>query len=237
MSEAPPEGLGGEGETVSVEQPAREDGAVVTERSAEVGDVGSVHERQPSCGDGIVGAIVSRIVAPPTTVRRDRATGGRVSCHEMDPPPAHLDDHVLATLARSLADAVVVADASGTIVFWNEAAARVFGWGAAEAVGQTLDLIIPERQRSPHWDGYRTVMATGQTRYGSELLRVPALHRDGSRRSIAFTVTLLTDPAGAVSGIAAVVRDETRRWQEEQDLRRRVRELERPEASGATSLD
>ena len=144
---------------------------------------------------------------------------------------AELDDHVLATLTRSLADAVVVADASGTIVFWNVAAERVFGWTAAEAVGQTLDLIIPERQRSPHWDGYRTVMATGHTRYGSELLRVPALHRDGGRRSIAFTVTLLTDVGGAVTGIAAVVRDETQRWQDEQDLRRRVREMERPASS------
>lgn len=146
-------------------------------------------------------------------------------------PSAELDDHVLATLTRSLADAVVVADASGTIVFWNVAAERVFGWTAAEAVGQTLDLIIPERQRTPHWDGYRTVMATGHTRYGSELLRVPALHRDGGRRSIAFTVTLLTDGGGAVTGIAAVVRDETQRWQDEQDLRRRVREVDHPASS------
>jgi PAS domain S-box-containing protein len=141
-------------------------------------------------------------------------------------PP--LDDGTLATLVKGLADAVVVADAEGTICFWNAAAERVFGWTEAEALGKSLDLIIPERQRGRHWDGYRTVMATGETKYGSDLLRVPSLHADGQRHSIAFTVTLLTDDDGAVTGIAAVVRDETERWGEEQELRRRLRAAESP---------
>ena len=119
-----------------------------------------------------------------------------------------------------LADAVVVADTAGTICFWNGAAERVFGWTAEEALGASLDLIIPERQRPRHWDGYRSVMSTGTTKYGSDLLRVPSLHADGQRRSIAFTVTLLKDAEGAVTGIAAVVRDETERWNQEQELRR-----------------
>jgi PAS domain S-box-containing protein len=132
---------------------------------------------------------------------------------------AGLDDATLATLVQQLADAVVVADTSGTIVLWNDAAERIFGWNAEHAVGQTLDLIVPERQRARHWEGYERVMETGTTRYGTELLRVPSLHADGERRSIAFTVTLLTDGAGAVTGIAAVIRDETDRWAEEQRLR------------------
>ena len=135
-------------------------------------------------------------------------------------PP--LDDHLLAGLLGRLADAVVVADRTGTICFWNEAAERIFGWPAAEAIGSSLDLIVPERQRSRHWDGYQRVMSTGETKYGTDLLRVPSLHADGERRSIAFTVTLITDDDGEVAGIAAVVRDETQRWQEEQDLRRRA---------------
>jgi PAS domain S-box-containing protein len=139
---------------------------------------------------------------------------------------APLDDRTLAGLISGLADAVVVADAAGTICFWNAAAERTFGWTADEAVGASLDLIIPERQRERHWEGYRRVMATGDTKYGSDLLRVPALNADGERHSIAFTVTLLTDPDGAVTGIAAVVRDETQRWNEEQDLRRRLRAAE-----------
>ena len=142
---------------------------------------------------------------------------------DLTPP---LDDGTLAGLISGLADAVVVADAAGTICFWNAAAERTFGWTADEAVGASLDLIIPERQRERHWEGYRHVMATGDTKYGSDLLRVPALNADGERHSIAFTVTLLTDANGAVTGIAAVVRDETQRWNEEQDLRRRLRAAE-----------
>jgi PAS domain S-box-containing protein len=135
---------------------------------------------------------------------------------------AALADATLAQLVHGLADAVVVCDLDGIIVFWNDAAQRIFGWSAGEAIGQSLDLIIPEKQRRAHWEGYRRVMATGVTRYGDELLRVPSLHADGQRRSIAFTVTLLKDATGTVTGIAAVVRDETRRWAEEQELRRQA---------------
>ncbi len=135
-----------------------------------------------------------------------------------------LDDATLAQLVHRLADGVIVCDPDGAIVYWNDAADRIFGWSAAEAIGRSLDLIIPEKQRRAHWDGYRKVMASGVTRYGGDLLRVPSLHADGERRSIAFTVTLLQDPSGAVSGIAAVVRDETERWAQERELRRQLRE-------------
>ena len=113
-------------------------------------------------------------------------------------PP--LGDDLLAALLMELADAVVVADTAGTICFWNGAAERVFGWTAEEALGASLDLIIPERQRTRHWDGYRSVMSTGTTKYGSDLLRVPSLHADGQRRSIAFTVTLLEGCRGSRHG-------------------------------------
>jgi PAS domain S-box-containing protein len=142
-----------------------------------------------------------------------------------------LPDTVLARLVVEFADAVIVADAAGRIRFWNGAAERIFGWTAAQALGSSLDLIIPERQRTRHWDGYRRVMSTGTTKYGSELLRVPSLHSDGTRRSIAFTVTLLKDAHGTVTGIAAVVRDETERWNQEQELRRLAHGA--PDASSA----
>lgn len=135
-----------------------------------------------------------------------------------------IDNDSLASLVHSLADAVIICDPDGIIVYWNEAAHRIFGWKADEAVGELLDLIVPEKQRRAHWDGYRRVMASGETRYGDDLLRVPSLHADGQRRSIAFTVSLLKNSDGAVTGIAAVVRDETKRWAEEQELRRQVRE-------------
>ena len=123
-------------------------------------------------------------------------------------------------------DAIIAAAPDGKILFWNSAAERIFGHASSEAVGQSLDLIIPERFRQRHWEGYRQVMETGQTRYGSDVLRVPALHRDGRALSIAFTVTLIYSPEKRVETIVAVVRDETKRWQEEQALRKRIAELE-----------
>jgi PAS domain S-box-containing protein len=133
-------------------------------------------------------------------------------------------DDTLAALVRNLADAVVIAEPTGTIVFWNPAAERIFGWSAAEAVGSPLDLIVPERLRDRHNEGFRHAMAEGQTKYGERLLEVPALHRDGRPLSIAFTVTLLRCDTG-VAGVAAVVRDETARWHERRRLRAELDDL------------
>src|SRR5438045_3563149 len=132
-----------------------------------------------------------------------------------------------AQLARAAGDGIVIADPEGRIVFWNEAAERIFGHREAEALGASLDLIIPPRYRERHWRGFETVMRTGITRYGTEVLRVPALHKDGRALSIAFTVCLLARPSGEPGAIAALIRDETARWQEERALRRRLAELER----------
>jgi len=129
-------------------------------------------------------------------------------------------------LVRGAGDAIIAAGTDGIIVLWNRAAERIFGHTEAEAVGHSLDLIIPERFRARHWDGYRTVMQTGETKYGSDLLRVPALHKDGRRLSIAFSVTLLFSATHEVQGIAAIVRDETDRWEQERALRQQVSDLE-----------
>jgi len=123
-------------------------------------------------------------------------------------------------------DAIIAAGADGSIVVWNPAAERIFGYAASEALGRSLDLIIPERFRPRHWDGYRHVMQTGQTRYGTDVLRVPAVHKDGHTLSIAFTVALMSTPDRPGRVIAAIVRDETSRWNEERALRQRLAELE-----------
>jgi PAS domain S-box-containing protein len=132
-----------------------------------------------------------------------------------------------AALVRALGDAVIVADPGGRIVLWTPAAERIFGYPAGEAMGRSLDLIIPERFRARHWAGHQEVMRTGVTRYGADVLRVPALRKDGEPISLAFTVALLRDDDGQVTGLAAVVRDETARWAEEQARRKRLAELER----------
>ena len=129
-------------------------------------------------------------------------------------------------IVRDAPDAVIAADAAGRIVLWNAGAERLFGVPATQAQGQSLDLIIPEPFRARHWEGYRHVMQTGATKYGTQLLRVPALHGDGRRISVAFTVGLLKDQSGAVEGIFAILRDDTERWQTERQLRQRLAALE-----------
>jgi PAS domain S-box-containing protein len=124
-------------------------------------------------------------------------------------------------------DAVIFADAEGAITLWNGGAAAIFGYSAEEALGQRLDLIIPEGLRARHWEGYERVMATGETRYGSgELLAVPAIRRDGTRISLEFSIAMQCDANGKVTGIGAILRDVTERWQKERQLRARIAELE-----------
>lgn len=134
-------------------------------------------------------------------------------------------------LVQGMGDAVVVADPDGRIVLWNAAATRIFGYSEAEAMGQPLDLITPERLRARHNEGFAKSAATGETRYGTTLLRVPAQHQSGRALSIAFTVSMLKNAAGQVEGIAAVIRDETERFEADRALRRRIAQLE--EAAGA----
>jgi PAS domain S-box-containing protein len=129
-------------------------------------------------------------------------------------------------LVEAMGDAVMVSDASGAITLWNPACERMFGHTEAEALGKSLDMIIPQRQQQRHWDGYAKTMETGVTKYGNDTLRVPAMHKDGHTLSIAFTVAMLHGPDGKVTGIAAVVRDESARFAQDRELRKRLTELE-----------
>ena len=132
----------------------------------------------------------------------------------------------LSQLVECVGDAIIVADAQEKIVLWNPAATRIFGYTASEALGQTLDLIVPERQRQRHNEGYSKSMETGTTRYGTSLLKVPAKHKDGSTLSIAFTVGMLFDAQQKANGVVAIIRDETERLAEERALKRRLADLE-----------
>jgi PAS domain S-box-containing protein len=130
-------------------------------------------------------------------------------------------------VVQAVGDAIVAADAEGRITLWNPAAERLFGFSTSEAVGRSLDLIIPERFRDRHWQGYREVMRSGVTRYGgAQVLRVPALRKDGRPLSIAFTVGLVLSSERHVEGIVALVRDDTERWNEERMLRKRLAQAE-----------
>jgi PAS domain S-box-containing protein len=124
------------------------------------------------------------------------------------------------TLAREAPDAIIYADSKGVIRFWNHGAERVFGFAEGEALGRSLDIIIPERLRARHWSGYTKTMRSGVTRYGAgEILAVPAMHKDGRRISVEFTVLPFRDGAGRMTGIAAILRDVTARFEEMRALR------------------
>ena len=137
-------------------------------------------------------------------------------------PEADLDRLGRAVLGAA-SEAIVAVDGEGVIRFWNPGAERLFGFAAAEAVGRPIDIIIPEPQRARHWAGFRRVMETGESRYGQgDLLAVPGLRQDGSRVSLEFTIVPLRGPEGHVEGMAAVLRDVTRRFEELRALRREL---------------
>ena len=129
-------------------------------------------------------------------------------------------------LVAGMADALVYADADGVIRFWNRGAARIFGYPEAEAVGQSLDIIIPASLRERHWQGFTATMQTGRTRYGDgDLLSVPAVRKDGARISVEFTIVPFQDETGRMAGMAAIMRDVSRSFQELRSLRAEVAKL------------
>jgi PAS domain S-box-containing protein len=133
--------------------------------------------------------------------------------------PSGLGDALLG----SGSDAIVATDRQGLITFWNPGAARIFGFTAGEAVGRSLDLIIPENLRARHWSGFRQTMESGTSRYGhGDLLSVPGLTKDGRRISVECTIVLLRNESQAVAGTVAVMRDVTKRFEEQRELKRRL---------------
>lgn len=136
-------------------------------------------------------------------------------------------DHLAQALLATQADAILAVDRDGFIRFWNPGAQRIFGFATEDAVGRSLDLIIPESLRARHYAGFDRVIASGETHYGSgDLLSVPALTKDGRRISVEFTIVILRDAPGAITGMAAIMRDVTPRFEELRALRRKLDELE-----------
>jgi PAS domain S-box-containing protein len=123
-------------------------------------------------------------------------------------------------------DAILFADRDGIINLWNSGAEAIFGYKAEEIQGKNLDLIIPEKLRQRHWEGYQRVMKTGETRYGKELLKVPAMRKDGRTISVEFTLLLVRNRQNEIIGTASIIRDVTERWKQEKELKKKLKFLE-----------
>ena len=138
----------------------------------------------------------------------------------------HMNLYSYREIVENSQDAIVLTNADGVIQIWNLGANKMFGYSPEEAVGQTLDIIIPHRFRDSHWDGFNNTMATGHSKYEEDMLSVPAIKKDGSRISIEFTIVMSKDDQGIPTGISAIIRDVSERRQQDKQMKDRVAELE-----------
>jgi PAS domain S-box-containing protein len=139
-------------------------------------------------------------------------------------------DNRTVTLCKAIveatSDAVIFADRGGSIRLWNRGAELLFGYTAAEATGQRLDLIIPERLRRAHWDAYDRALQTGAMKHTDRVLTTRSMHKDGRKLYVDLGFGLAKDAGGAVMGAFATGRDCTDRYIADAALKARVRELE-----------
>ena len=141
-------------------------------------------------------------------------------------PSAISQTRLFEQIVNESSDAILFADCQGIIRLWNRGAEQMFGFTAGEAIGQSLDLIIPENLRGRHWEGYHRVMATGETKYKTGLLSSPGQRKDGNRISLEFSMSIIRDEQGGIAGSSALLRDVTARWQKEKELKERLKALE-----------
>ena len=123
--------------------------------------------------------------------------------------PARLNDEPLELfrdLVEQAPDAMIYADGAGMIRIWNRAAETLFGYPATEVLGQSLDIIIPERFRSAHWSGFRRAMESGHTKYAGRVLTTRSVHKSGSKLYVDLSFGMVKNSAGSVVGALAVGR-------------------------------
>ena len=148
-----------------------------------------------------------------------------------DPELAHAP--VCQAIVEQAPEAVIFADRDGAIRLWNGGAETLFGYAASEVLGSSLDIIIPERLRAAHWEGFRRAIESGETKYSNRVLTTRSVHKNGARLYVDLSFGLVRDRSGAVAGAFAIGRDSTARYEAESALRARIEELERTSASVA----
>jgi len=138
-----------------------------------------------------------------------------------------IDAPLSGAIIEQAPDAIIFADREGLIRVWNAGAERLFGYAAAEVTGRTLDVIIPERLRQAHWDGFNAALESGRTKYDGRALTTRSTHKDGSRLYVDLSFALIRDATGAVAGALAIGRDASPHRQEQSALRDRIAALEK----------
>ncbi len=134
--------------------------------------------------------------------------------------------NLFRAIVEQAPDAIIFADREGAIQVWNHAAETVFGYTAAEVLGGSLDVIIPERLRRAHWDGFRRAIDSGQTKLGGRALTTRSVHKNGRKLYVELSFSLIRNGDAAIAGALAVGRDCTARHLADSALRARVAELE-----------
>jgi PAS domain S-box-containing protein len=131
---------------------------------------------------------------------------------EMGSTDVVCDPTLSEAILEQAPDAVIFADREGLIRLWNQSAAALFGYAAAEVLGRSLDVIIPERLRNAHWQGYRKATETGVMKYAGRVLTTRSVHKDGRRVYVDLSFGVVRDGAGHVIGALAIGRDCTERY-------------------------
>lgn len=147
----------------------------------------------------------------------------------MTTPPVLPD--LFEALVAQASDAIIFADREGRIVAWNAGAERLFGHATRDAIGQSLDVIIPDHLRQAHWDAFDRAVTTGTTRHDGRAIVTRSMKADGTKIYVDISFALVRDVAGAVVGSLAIARDATERHAAEAATRARIAELERAQAT------
>lgn len=143
-----------------------------------------------------------------------------------EPAEQMAESDLCRALVEHMADALIFADRDGLIRWWNPGAEAVFGYAANEVIGKNLDIIIPERLRRAHWNGYDKALAAGHTMHGRRALPTRSMRKDGSKLYVELSFSVVKDAHGTVVGAMAIGRDITARFEEEKAQRIRLGELE-----------
>ena len=137
-----------------------------------------------------------------------------------------VSDAVAAAMVKAVPEAIIFADLKGLVRYWNRGAEEIFGFTAQEAMGQSLDLIIPERMRQAHWDGYYKAIEYGDTYSGRGSRVTRSLHKEEGRSLyVDMSFAIVKDHEGKVIGSLAVARDATERFTAEKEMRKQIAAL------------